>query len=99
MHKLTKISTDINFIPIQSSLHILTETSTDINVIPIQFSLQKVTEISTDINFIPIQSSFHSLTREIYQPLLINDYQSTGLCNYTDISHNSTEGVIWLCFE
>ena len=26
---------------------------------------------------------------------MINDYQSTGLCNYININHNSTEGVIW----
>ena len=41
------MSTDINFIPIQSSLHKSTEISTDINFIPIQSSFHSLTRDTT----------------------------------------------------
>ena len=49
--------------------------------------------------FLVMPWGFPFQTKETIQPLMINDYQSAGLCNCININHNSTEGVIWLCYE
>ena len=61
------------------------------------FSIQFITSshsLSCHAMRVPIPNK-----RYVYQPWMINDYQSAGLCNYININHNWTEGVIWLCYE
>ena len=58
---------------------------------------QYTVSLSHSISCHAMRVPFH--TREIYQPLMINDFKSTGLCNYININHNSTEGVICLSYE